>query len=500
MLFKSIRFKLAITYATILIFSFITFGTISYISISTIMLNNLDSSLKIEIDWIKKNITPVDKKKRSKNNNIHFVFTPPKPEPKNTKKPKVKITDSTQIAQKDTTETIEPNITWNKIFEHVLWNSKNNFILITDTTKETIYKSANMENDSIHYFSELTNDISFYWSSNSKNKSMRVAAVKTDKMIIMIGYPFDEISSILNELFSVLLMIIPISFVISIIIGWYLARKSLKPVDQIARTAREISSLNLNKRIPPNEIDDELGRLITTFNEMIDRLQISFEQIKQFSANASHELRTPLTILRGEIEVALKNNKTKEDNINTLNSLLDEVIRMSLITDSLFTLTKSDMGQVELSTEKIQLDNLVMEVYEATEYLTKKKNITVLLNRLDEITILGDKIKLRQLFFNLIDNAIKYNHENGSVEITLTKENNLANVAISDTGIGVPKESLSKIFERFYRVDKARSREEGGSGLGLSLAKWIVDLHRGNINVNSEYGKGATFIVQLPTI
>jgi heavy metal sensor kinase len=464
------------------------------------MLNNLDSSLKIEIDWIKKNITPVDKKKRAKNNNMPFVFNQPKPQPKNVQKPKIQIIDSSQIAPKDTVETIEPDITWNKIFEHVLWNSKNNFIFITDTTGEMIYKSPNLENDSLYYFGELTNEINFYWSSNSQNKSMRVAAAKTDKMKILIGYPFDEISSILNELFFVLVMIIPISFLVAIIIGWYLARRSLKPVDQIARTAREISSFNLNKRIPPNEIDDEIGRLITTFNEMIDRLQISFEQIKQFSGNASHELRTPLTILRGEIEVALKSNKTNEENINTLNSLLDEVIRMSSIIDSLFTLTKSDLGQVEFIPEEIQLDNLVMEIYEDSEHLTKKKNITVLLNRLDEAKILGDKIKLRQLFFNIIDNAIKYNHENGSVEITLTKEKNFANVAISDTGIGVPKESLSKIFERFYRVDKARSREAGGSGLGLSLAKWIVDLHKGSINVKSEHGKGATFTVRLPAI
>lgn len=500
MFFKSIRFKLAITYTTILILSFIIFGVISYLSISTIMLDNLDSSLKIEIDWIKNNITPLDKKKRAKNNNMPFVFTPPKPQPKNTKRNKIKLIDSTQNVPKDTIETIESDITWNKIFEHVLWNSKNNFILITDTTGETIYKSENLKNDSLYYFGELTNEITFYWSSNSQNKSMRVATAKTDKMIIMIGYPFDEISNILNELFFILAIIIPTSFVISIVIGWYLARRSLKPVDQIARTARQISSLNLNKRIPSNEIDDEIGRLITTFNEMIDRLQISFEQIKQFSANASHELRTPLTILRGEIEIALKSNKTNEDHINTLNSLLEEVIRMSSITDSLFTLTKSDLGQIEFIPEKVQLDNLVMEIYEDSEHLTKKNNITVLLNRLDEATIIGDKTKLRQLFFNLIDNAIKYNYENGSVEITLTKEKDSANIAISDTGIGIPKESLSKIFERFYRVDKARSREAGGSGLGLSLSKWIVDLHKGSINVKSEHGKGATFTVKLPVI
>ncbi len=498
MLFKSIRFRLAITYATILILSFIIFGMISYLSISSILLDNLDSSLRAEINWIKNNITPIDKKKRTKRNKT-FVFTPQKQEPVKVKSRKLKKIDSTTLALVDTVETIEPDETWNKIYEHLLWNSKNNFIHISDPEGEEIYKSANLKNDSLYYTGEIElNRINFLWSSNLQSKSMRLAATKTDKMQILVGYPFEEISSILNELFSVLILIIPVSFLISIIAGWFLARKSLKPVDQIARTAREISSFNLSQRIPPNEIDDEIGRLITTFNEMIDRLQKSFEQTKQFSVNASHELRTPLTILRGEIEIALKSNKTPEEYVSTLNSLLDEVIRMSSIIDSLFTLTKSDAGQTDFHMEELSLDNLIMELYEDSEHLAKKKNITVLLNRLDEVKIKGDKLKLRQLFLNLIDNAIKYNIEMGKVEISLIKEGNSACVIISDSGIGIPKESVSKIFERFYRVDKARSREAGGSGLGLSIAKWIIDLHKGSIEVESDTGRGTTFTVKLP--
>ena len=498
MFFKSIRFRLAITYATILILSFIIFGMISYLSISSILLDNLDSSLSTEINWIKNNITPIEKKKRVKQRKT-FIFTPQKPT--KVKSRKLKKIDSTKLAIVDTVETIEPDETWNKIYEHLLWNSKNNFIFITDLNDEEIYRSANLKNDTLYFAGNIETDkINFLWSSNLRSKSMRLAATKTDKMKILVGYPFEEISDILNELFSVLILIIPISFVISIVTGWFLARKSLQPVDQITRTAREISSLNLSKRIPPNEIDDEIGRLITTFNEMIDRLQKSFEQTKQFSVSASHELRTPLTILRGEIEVALKSNKTPEEYVNTLKSLLDEVVRMSSIIESLFNLTKSDAGQTDVHFEIINLDTLVMELYEDSEHLAKNKNISILLNKMDEVKIRGDKVKLRQLFLNLIDNAIKYNNEFGKVEISLYKENKTAIFVITDTGIGIPKESINKIFERFYRVDKARSRELGGSGLGLAIAKWIVDLHKGTIEVNSELGKGSTFIIKFPIV
>ena len=498
MFFKSIRFRLAITYATILILSFIIFGMISYLSISSILLDNLDSSLSTEINWIKNNITPIEKKKRVKQRKT-FIFTPQKPT--KVKSRKLKKIDSTKLAIVDTVETIEPDETWNKIYEHLLWNSKNNFIFITDLNDEEIYRSAKLKNDTLYFAGNIETDkINFLWSSNLRSKSMRLAATKTDKMKILVGYPFEEISDILNELFSVLILIIPISFVISIVTGWFLARKSLQPVDQITRTAREISSLNLSKRIPPNEIDDEIGRLITTFNEMIDRLQKSFEQTKQFSVSASHELRTPLTILRGEIEVALKSNKTPEEYVNTLKSLLDEVVRMSSIIDSLFNLTKSDAGQTDVHFEIINLDTLVMELYEDSEHLAKNKNISILLNKMDEVKIRGDKVKLRQLFLNLIDNAIKYNNEFGKVEISLYKENKTAIFVITDTGIGIPKESINKIFERFYRVDKARSRELGGSGLGLAIAKWIVDLHKGTIEVNSELGKGSTFIIKFPIV
>jgi heavy metal sensor kinase len=501
MFFKSIRFKLALWYTIILILSFIIFGIISYLSMSSILLSNLDSSLKTEVSWLKDNVDPQHNKKKSKKKKP-FVFTPQKPVKKTKAKPKkLKKNEIVAPVQNDSTEVQEVDPAWSKVYEHLLLSSKNNFIYIIDKHDEEIYKSDNLKYDSLVYTGPLEeNKIAFGWSSSMYSKSMRLAVLKTADIKISVGYPFEEVSSILNNLFSVLVLIVPASFIISIIGGVFLARKSLSPVAQITKTARDISISNLNQRIPYNEIEDETGRLVLTFNDMIERLQKSFEQTKQFSINASHELRTPLTILRGEIEIALKSEKTAEEYKALLNSSLDEIIRMSSIIDSLLTLTKSETGQTDLELVELQLDNLVMELYEDYEILAGKNHIHFILSRLDPARIMGDKVKLRQLFLNLIDNSIKYNKPEGTTDISLINEDGYAMVMVKDTGVGIPKDSLEKIFERFYRVDKARSREAGGSGLGLSIAKWIAELHHGEIKVDSVHGEGSKFIVKIPVI
>jgi heavy metal sensor kinase len=467
---------------------------------SSILLTNLDSSLKTEINWLKDNVDPLHNKKKSKKKKS-FVFTPQTTTiKKKAKTGKTKKNESSLIPAVDTTVTeIDPGLS--KIYEHLLLSSKNNFIYITDAESEEIYKSDNLKNDSLSYTGAIEeNKINLVWSSNIHSRSMRLAVLKTPEINILIGYPFEEISSILNNLFSFLIVIIPISFVISILGGVFLARKSLSPVAQITKIARDISITNLKQRIPYNQIEDEIGRLVLTFNDMIDRLEKSFEHTKQFSINASHELRTPLTILRGEIEITLKSDKTTNEYKDILKSSLDEIIRMSSIIDGLLTLTKSDTGQTDLLLEDIKLDDLVMELYEDYEIVAEKKGIHIFLNRLDEVKIKGDKVKLRQLILNLLDNSVKYNKDNGKVELSLIRENSYAFIKVKDTGLGIPQDSLNRIFERFYRVDKARSREAGGSGLGLSIAEWIAELHNGEIKVESQVGIGSTFTVQIPIL
>jgi len=203
--------------------------------------------------------------------------------------------------------------------------------------------------------------------------------------------------------------------------------------------------------------------------------------------------------MRGEVELALRSPKSSEEYRRILASILEEVIHLSTIIDNLLTLSKADLGQQEISfNEKVNLKELMDEMLEDGEIIAMKKNISLGLKHNEELSIYGDRSRLRQLILNLIDNAVKYTPEKGEVVLSLEKENGYAKIIVQDTGIGIPKEEQSKIFNRFYRVDKGRSREQGGSGLGLSIAKWIAEMHKGRIDVESEPNKGSIFSVYLP--
>ncbi len=233
---------------------------------------------------------------------------------------------------------------------------------------------------------------------------------------------------------------------------------------------------------------------------MLDRLEKSFRRVRQFSGDASHELRTPLTILRGETEVTLRWAKTPEEFRDMLTSNMEEIDRMERIIESLLTLAKSEVGELTLEMKELSLSDLVQELYLQSRLLCETKNIEVqlLLEVDEEIRIRGDELRLRQMFLNVISNGIKYTPENGHMEITLAKDKDFARVDISDSGIGIPAEHLPHIFDRFYRVDKARNRMDGGTGLGLAIVKWIAEAHGGSIKVTSEVNKGSSFSVRLP--
>jgi signal transduction histidine kinase len=233
---------------------------------------------------------------------------------------------------------------------------------------------------------------------------------------------------------------------------------------------------------------------------MIERLQKSFLQVQQFSADASHELRTPLTIMRGEIEVALRNQKMSKQSRELLSSIYDELLRLSSIVESLMLLIKSDTGSLVFSMKTIHLDEVLRELYEDTRTLAKSKKIEVTLEYSETAVINGDLTRLKQVFINLVDNAIKYIPTHGSVTLSLINDGGNACITIKDTGIGIPVHEREKIFDRFYRVQQSHPSLEdaGGSGLGLSIAKWIIEAHHGSIDVQSREGQGSTFTVKLP--
>jgi two-component system, OmpR family, sensor kinase len=324
--------------------------------------------------------------------------------------------------------------------------------------------------------------------------------------IVQVASSLEDVEDALNTLFLILIIAVPLALMIASLGGQFLANKALRPVDHITQTARVITSQNLNQRIRPLKVKDELSRLIDTFNDMISRLDQSFRQIKQFTADASHELKTPLTILKGEVEVTLRKERAPADYEQTLKSNLEEINRMSQIVEDLLLLSKADIGEVRLNPEDILVSEVLNEVVIQMKILAHSKKIEIDTFQDDDIYISGDLLRVRELFLNLIENGIKYSEEGGAIRVTLRKvsqpngeaERAFAEIVVSDNGMGIAREDQERIFDRFYRVDKARSRDQGGSGLGLSICKWIAEAHQGEIKVESEVGKGSSFIVRLP--
>jgi len=251
--------------------------------------------------------------------------------------------------------------------------------------------------------------------------------------------------------------------------------------------------------ISDNE-DHQDVQLSRSYNNMLRRLSETLKRSRQFAADVTHELRTPLTILRGETEIALRSKRNSEQITQVLESNLEEISRMSYLIEDLLLLSKSDLGEIPLQMEALDLSGLVMELHHQAQLLAENKQISVDLNAPQEqIIVQADSLRLRQVLLNLLTNAIKYTPEEGKIGIELKVNTESVEVAITDNGIGMTDEHLKKIFERFYRIDKTLNRNDGGSGLGLAIVKWIVDSHNGQVIVKSTPGQGSCFTIILPT-
>ncbi len=243
----------------------------------------------------------------------------------------------------------------------------------------------------------------------------------------------------------------------------------------------------------------ESHNLAENYNTMTQNLSESLRRSRQFAANVTHELRTPLTILRGETELALRSNRSKEQLYQVLESNLEEINRMSFLIEDLLLLSKSDLGEIPIKFENLDLTGLILELHHQAKLLAKTKKIAVNLNiPQEQVIIQADSLRLRQVLLNLLTNAIKYTPDNGSIELALQRSDNQLTIDVKDNGIGISQEHVERIFDRFYRVDKTRNRNDGGSGLGLAIVKWIVDAHDGDITVISTPGQGSCFSVKLP--
>lgn len=300
----------------------------------------------------------------------------------------------------------------------------------------------------------------------------------------------------LNELLATLFILGPLALAAAVAGGYVLARRALAPIDRITRLAHQISVGRLDERIDIVNRHDELGRLAATLNDMIARLEKSFTDMQQFTADAAHELRTPITVMRSEAEVTLRAPRSAEEYRKSLESLLEEFERLTNLADQLLYLCREDSRSSALVRADVQLDQIATEVAEHVRVLAQEKGVALHLGTLDKCQINGNAEGLRRLLFNLLENAVKYTPEGGQVDLDLKRYDDQIVIVVSDTGIGIPAEHLPQVFNRFYRVDAAR--QDGGTGLGLAISRAIAESHGGRIEIASRTGNGTCLRVTFP--
>jgi heavy metal sensor kinase len=315
--------------------------------------------------------------------------------------------------------------------------------------------------------------------------------------IIVVGRPVAWIGDVMATFKDILGLSGLAVLVLAGVGGFLLANRALKPVEQITRIAQDIEYSDLSRRINIYG-GDELGRLASTLNRMFERLEGSFNRYRQFVADVSHELRTPLAVIQAETTLALNKERTEAEYQESLELVAQESAYMSSAIDRILSLARSDAGKDSLNLDKVNLDELLAEVSADVKLLASEKGLQFELGPRRNLTLRADRLKLRQLFISILENAVHYTPSGGSVSLSVIEKDGMAIVAISDTGIGIPPEHLPHIFERFYRVDQTHSRGDTGTGLGLSIAKSIAEAHGGRMEAESEVGKGTTFSVILP--
>ena len=318
--------------------------------------------------------------------------------------------------------------------------------------------------------------------------------------VLEVGLSKETMAGTLHTLLLILAVAYPVTLAVASLGGIFLAGRALSPIDRITRLARRISAADLSQRLDVALPGDEVGRLARTFNDMIARLDEAFRRQRQFTADASHELRTPLTAIKGQVEVALSRRREADAYREVLGGVNEEVDRLIRLVGSLLTLARADAGEIPLALEQISLGDLAAAAVSQVQPAAARKGIALRLQVGDDATLAADEDLLLQLLLNLLDNALKFTSADGQVTVGWEADATSARFWVQDNGIGIAAQDHEHIFDRFYRVDRARSREMGGTGLGLSISHWIAEAHGGTISVESSPGQGATFTVILPRI
>jgi heavy metal sensor kinase len=448
---KSIKFRLTIWYLVILVALLLLFGMMSYFMLSQSLYQGLDESLKTRV---------------------------------------LSLENSLEVED----EHIDLGITLQPSELVLLYGNDGSLLQGFGWEVEVPHIDAMVSQARGSHASFLTAQI-----PNGDEIRLYVAPLSGESGIsaIVVGRSTNEVTKVLESFNNILIIAALATLALAGGGGFFMANRVLKPLERIRKTAQEIGESDLSRRIAINS-EDELGRLALTLNHMIARLEAAFNRQRQFTADASHELRTPLAVVQAESTLALRKERTQEDYHKSLELISQEGEYMSAVVGKLLYLARIDAGKDQVNFERINLRELLAELSSDIEILAREKGLEFKLTPLKDLTVEGDKVKLEQLFLNLLENAIRYTPSGGSISASVVRDGKTAVIAIRDTGIGIPEEHIPHIFERFYRVDKARSRAEGGAGLGLAICQHIAEIHNGKIEVESQVGKGSTFSVSLP--
>lgn len=463
--FTSSRFKIALWYSAVFLILETILGIIIYIYILQKSEAALDSNIEAQAKAI---LRGIEEK--------HFDL---------------------ETFQPDSIYKSQDELIWDIIYDAIVFNRRNTFIQIS-SPKSIIFQSANLSGNKIIVDPEKKDKIINYENHLLSEHPIRLCLLRGRGYTVIVAYPTDQIEQLLSLLNELYLIIAPIFFIISILGGFIISYKSLSRIDKIISKTSEITAHNLKEIIPGGEYTDEFGRLVNTMNEMISRIRKSVEYMNEFSLAVAHELKTPLTILRGELEVALKSDRTKEKYIEVLKSNYEETLRMIRIIDNLFFISKSENDMITLERSAIELSPYLLSIIDNVKMLGHDKGISIRLIESPNVIVNIDPDLIKQALFNIIDNAIKYGEENSTIDVTASDTGNNIKIDILNKGIGIPPEMIEKIFNKFFRIDSSRTRKSGGVGLGLSVVKSIVDLHKGTVSVNSTPNEKTTFTLLLP--
>ena len=328
----------------------------------------------------------------------------------------------------------------------------------------------------------------------------RAHTMQDRPILLRVAFSEEPMWTRLTQTLAILFLAMPLALAAAAYAGYKMAGRVLDPIETMAQRAKQITSERLGERLPVENEDDELGRLARVFNEMLSRIEASFEQLRRFTSDASHELRTPLAAIRSVGEVGLQRNASGEEYRDMIGSMLEEVNRLTNLVESLLTLSRADAGQLPLRYSVFPLMGLMRDAAGLLEVLIEDKKLTFTLSGDENLFARGDRVFLRQAVINVIHNAVKFTPVGGAISMSVAREGGQAVLRVTDSGPGIPIEHATFVFDRFYRVDPAREGANKGTGLGLSIARWAVQANEGRIGFSNSPEGGCTFWIELPIV